>query len=366
MQLFQSVTVLANRIEGDPGFLVGPISFLIGQIINFIYGIVNSMGNYNCLGISIIFLTIIVRTLMLPLAFKQQQSTVGMQKIQPEIEKIKAKYAGQSDPEVQKKMNLEIQNLYTKNKVNLFGGCLPMLVTLPIFFALTYVMRQPYLFIPDVKEIYTKVATTIQEIPNWTTVVGPVMKPLLQPFLSDAVQTIDITQKENLEYIIKALNLFKPETWDALRALAPDGGARINEVLALKAAGESFFGINLISMPTLSFPSILIPAFSGITQFLTFWIMEKANPSAAGAAKTQQTVMKFVMPVMMVVFTMQVSSGVGLYWTTSNVYQLFQQYFMNKYYKGGKKGRGKDGDNIIDAEPKKKEIVKLVGKKRVN
>ena len=361
LQIFQSIAVLATKIEGDPGFLIGPIAFVIGQIINFLYGIIHSLTDVNTLGISIIFLTIIVRTLMLPLAFKQQKSTSAMQKVQPEVEKIKAKYEGQTDPEAQRKMNMEIQTLYSKNKVNIFGGCLPMLVTLPIFFALTYVMRQPYLFIPDVTDVYKQVGHSIQEIPNWLTVVKPAMIPLVQGLIKPDMLPSELPNIENIDLLIKGLNLFKPEVWESLRAIAPDGGARLNEVLVIKAGAESFFGINLINTPSLSFPSILIPALSGITQFFTFWIMEKTNPSAAGPAQTQQTVMKFVMPVMMIVFTMQVSSGVGLYWTVSNVYQLFQQYFLNKYYRG----RRKDKDEIIDAEAPKKEIVKLVGKKKV-
>ncbi len=95
------------------------------QLLIFIAGIVK---NY---GLSIIVLTIIVRIIMLPLTIKQFKSMDGMKRIQPEVMALREKFKG--DPQ---RLNAETMELYKKHKVNPFSGCLPILVQIPIFFAL--------------------------------------------------------------------------------------------------------------------------------------------------------------------------------------------------------------------------------------
>ena len=86
---FETINILSNVIQKDPGFIVGPISWVLGLITNLIFKFVYLFTTKHSLGISIILLTIIAKALMLPLAFKQQRSMYLMQKIQPEIKKFK-------------------------------------------------------------------------------------------------------------------------------------------------------------------------------------------------------------------------------------------------------------------------------------
>ncbi len=85
---------------------------------------------------SIVALTVLVRILMIPLTVKQQQSFRAMQMLQPEIKKIQQKHKGD-----RQKLNEEMMAFYRENKVNPFGSCLPLLVQLPIFFALYLLLR---------------------------------------------------------------------------------------------------------------------------------------------------------------------------------------------------------------------------------
>ncbi len=323
--------MLLNVIEKDAGIIVGPIASVMGFIINFIFQLAHSLFGANSLGLSIIVLTIIIRTLMLPVAFKQQKSTLAMQKIQPEVEKINKKYGDSKDPELMRKKNAEIQALYSKSGVNLLGGCLPLLFTLPIFFALTYLMRSTYLYIPFIGDIYNNIAETIHQIPDYVDVIMPIAKPMVPNGMVIDFRTVPD--------MVKLIAKFTPDNWNAIMAAAPDTiKTALDGVLAEKQAVESFMGISLVSTPGFSFPGVLIPALSGITQFLTFWMMEKMNPPSE-SAKSSQAVMKFMMPAIMVYFTGTVAAGVGLYWTTSNVYQLGQQFLMNKYYKPKEKNK---------------------------
>jgi YidC/Oxa1 family membrane protein insertase len=90
------------------------------------------IGNY---GWSIILLTIVVRIPFLPLVAKGQKSMRKLQMIQPKMNEIKEKY--KKDPQ---KMQQEMMELYKKHKVNPMGGCLPMIIQIPVFFALYKVL----------------------------------------------------------------------------------------------------------------------------------------------------------------------------------------------------------------------------------
>ena len=91
------------------------------------------VGNF---GVSIIIVTILIKIALLPLTLKQDKSMKEMKKIQPELEKLKEKYA--NDKQM---LNMKTIELYKEHKVNPAGGCLPLLLQLPILFALFGVLR---------------------------------------------------------------------------------------------------------------------------------------------------------------------------------------------------------------------------------
>lgn len=92
-------------------------------------------GSY---GIDIILLTIIIKILLAPLTHKSFASMKQMQKLQPQMERIKERYKGDKE-----KLNKEIMELYRRNKVNPLGGCLPMLLQFPVFLGLYNALRTP-------------------------------------------------------------------------------------------------------------------------------------------------------------------------------------------------------------------------------
>ena len=93
--------------------------------LKYFYGYV---GNY---GVAIIIITIILKAFFFPLTHKSYKSMKGMQKIQPEMAKLREKYKDDRDA-----MNKAVMELYREHKVNPMGGCLPMIVQIPVFFAL--------------------------------------------------------------------------------------------------------------------------------------------------------------------------------------------------------------------------------------
>jgi len=95
------------------------------KLLNFTHSFT---GNY---GVDIILLAIILKILFTPLTHKSQKSMKEMQKVQPEIKRLQEKYKGD-----RQRLNQEVMELYKRRKVNPFSGCLPMLIQLPVFFAL--------------------------------------------------------------------------------------------------------------------------------------------------------------------------------------------------------------------------------------
>jgi len=101
------------------------IAQLLLQLLGFFYGLVHNWG------LAIIILSIAVYFILFPLSIKQMRSMKEMQVLQPKIEALRKEY--KDNPQ---KLNKEIMDLYKEHKVNPLGGCLPLLLQMPIFFAL--------------------------------------------------------------------------------------------------------------------------------------------------------------------------------------------------------------------------------------
>ncbi len=129
---YQLLHDLGGGVERTLDFgLFGPISVLFLKALWWIYGLV---GNY---GTAIVLLTVAIRVLLFPLMHTSTVSMRKMQKLQPRIKEIQARHKKKKgDPQARAKMNQEMMALYKQEGVNPMGGCLPMLVQLPILWAL--------------------------------------------------------------------------------------------------------------------------------------------------------------------------------------------------------------------------------------
>ncbi|MFQ5866721.1 MAG: membrane protein insertase YidC [bacterium] len=110
--------------------IFGFLSIIFLSILNFFYKV-----TYNY-GLSIIILTCILQVFTFPLTRRSFKSMEAMKSLQPKINELKLKY--KNDP---KRLNVEMMNLYRSRKMNPFGGCLPMLLQIPIFWALFTMLR---------------------------------------------------------------------------------------------------------------------------------------------------------------------------------------------------------------------------------
>jgi YidC/Oxa1 family membrane protein insertase len=107
-------------------FIIGPISDLFKIILEYFFSITHSWGW------SIILLTILIKMVLFPTTIKQIQAMNKMKLLQPKLKEIQEKYY-KTNPEEYQRRTME---LYKKEKVNPFGGCLPLLLQIPILFAI--------------------------------------------------------------------------------------------------------------------------------------------------------------------------------------------------------------------------------------
>lgn len=119
-------------------FIMLPIESILKQTLSFLY---TNLGNY---GLAIIAITIIIKIILFPLTLKQDKSMREMKRIQPQLEKIREKFKG--NPQEMNKATIE---LYQEHKVNPFGGCLPVLLQMPVLFGLFSVLRNPKIIPAD-------------------------------------------------------------------------------------------------------------------------------------------------------------------------------------------------------------------------
>ena len=116
------------------GGILGPFATVLGIIMDWLFKLTSVFGIQN-IGLCIILFTLVTKLLMFPLTLKQQKSSKLMSVMQPELNAIQAKYKGKTDQESMMKQNVEIQALYEKYGTSMTGGCLQLIIQMPILFA---------------------------------------------------------------------------------------------------------------------------------------------------------------------------------------------------------------------------------------
>ena len=123
--------------------ILGVIAKPLGWFLNLLYGFID---NY---GITVIVFTLIVKLCLYPLYIKQTKSTAKMSEIQPKMQALQRKYANDKET-----LNIKMAELYKEEKFNPMGGCLPMLIQMPIIMGLFALLRNPMRYISSDNMIF--------------------------------------------------------------------------------------------------------------------------------------------------------------------------------------------------------------------
>ena len=263
--------------------MISAICGLFGSLLHFLYELLGH--NY---GWAIIGFTLVANIILLPLTIKQQKSTAGMQKIQPELTKLQEKYKNDKE-----KLNQEMMKLYQKYDVNPMGGCLPLLIQLPIILILYQVMIKP------LTHMLGFTAAQISELQTLVYGAQEAGKTVLSEvtLASDAVK-LGAEKLAQLSFEFEHLNF-------------------------------NFFGLDLGATPSLGKISFLwlIPILAGATTYLLSWYTMRQQNGKDGAQNNQMQTMNKIMPLITVYFAFNFAAGIGLYWIMNNVFRFFQQMF---------------------------------------
>ena len=321
----------------QPGKIVGPFADLMGKVYNLLFELLHSNTSAGALGLAIIIFTLIVKLILFPLMVKQQKSSFKMQALQPELMKIRKKYEGKTDQMSQQRMAFEMQEFQKKNGVSMVSGCLPMLIQLPILYALFYLFQNAYVYVDVIGHNYTDIANAIVNIP--VSLRMEVFHPYAQEF-ANAYKNVAIIKDgidmRQVNEVVMLVNYLKPDDWNVILQNLGDAGSSLVPLLATKSSIETFLTIPLVSKAGLHFPGIIIPIAAGVTTWLQSKIMMMMNPQNSdpgnpAAAMTKS--MLYTMPIMMGVFAINMPAGLGLYWTISNLFGILQQVILSKHYK---------------------------------
>jgi YidC/Oxa1 family membrane protein insertase len=269
--------------------LLDGLGWVVAQIYDFV-------PNY---GLTIILLTIVIRVVLLPLGIKQVRSMQHMQIVQPKVKQIQQKFKGNKQRQQE-----EIMKLYKEFGVNPFSGCWPVLLQFPILIAMYSVLRWPQhpIHIPADSELYAVVTQQIPPVSSPGEVPPEPGSPSGTGFLG--------------------MNLL----CSASQAGNPD--SKLSDRITVE--GESVevgYPVNCGEDVVDRIPYYVFAALMFATTFFQQRQMQSASPP--GSSQQQQALLK-VMPILFGVFGIFFPAGLVLYWTTSNGWQIGQQYFMLK------------------------------------
>ena len=279
--------------------LLNALGWVVAQIYDFI-------PNY---GVTIILLTIVIRLVLLPLGIKQVRSMQHMQIVQPKVKQIQGKYKGNKQRQQE-----EIMKLYKEYGVNPFSGCWPVLLQFPILIAMYSVLRWPQhpIHVPTDSGLYEAVS---QQIPETLPPGDPNGEPITT---QDQIKNLDLpgptsgTSFLGMNLLCSAIHAGNPDA--TLAAKSPTGK-------------DLAYPVDCGSDVVDRIPYYVFAVLMFGTTFFQQRQMQQATPP--GGSSQQQALLK-VMPIVFGVFGVFFPAGLVLYWTTSNGWQIGQQYFMLK------------------------------------
>lgn len=312
------------------GSILGPIATVLGYVMDILFRFTSSFGVFN-VGLCIILFTIVMKTLMIPLTIKQQKTTKLMSVMNPEIQAIQKKYKGKSDQESMQRQNVEIQAVYEKYGTSMTGGCLPLLIQMPILLALYRVIYNIPAYVPSVRVYFDNVVTPLmgqadyaqklQEITNIATACG------------GKLDKFDFT---NANRLVDMLYKFSTSQWGELQALFPAISDVIGQNAAVVERMNTFLGLNMAEAPGWV-PSFawIIPVLAAVSQWFSTKLMSGNQPSTSADAENPMSqsmkTMTTTMPLFSAFICITMPAGLGIYWIATSVVTIIQQLIVNAY-----------------------------------
>ena len=334
------------------GAILGPIAKILGWIMNAIYLAMYKMFGIENIGLSIFLLTILIYTCLLPLTYKQQKFSKLNQKMTPELNAIRAKYAGKKDTASMQAMNEETQFVYDKYGVSPTGSCVQMLIQMPILFALYRVFYNIPAYVTSVKDHFSSLVEAIAADSSYVDKMAEIVDDFkimltVKPDWSSEGTTLN-------NFIVDVLYKIPSNGWEKLSTdYFPALSDQISEVVSHVEKFNyifrfgSFDGLNISDTPwniiktnftdrpsmfvVYILAALAIPALSYLTQLLSIKLMPTADTGNDQMMQQMKT-MNMMMPLVSLFFCFTVPVGLGIYWIFTAAYRCVQQILLNKHF----------------------------------
>ena len=333
----------------DPGKILGPIAKLLGYIMEGIFFVIDKIGIPN-IGLAIILFTIVIYLLMMPLTIKQQKFSKLSAKMNPELQAVQAKYKNRKDNDAMMAMNMETKAIYAKYGVSPTGGCVQLIIQMPILFALYRVINNMPAYVGKIKDAFFPL------VDNLITQAGST--EFIKSFSQDRYYE---NQFQNESFIngvttyvqntfIDVLNKASTAEWLSIKDKFPSLSGDVDQSLELLNQYNNFLGLNIGNSPSyivkeaisagsylMVVAAILIPVLSAVTQWINLKLMPQQETQSDNKSDTQNTMMQsmktmnMMMPIMSAIFCYTLPAGLGLYWVAGAVVRSIQQVVINKH-----------------------------------
>ena len=277
------------------------------QGIGWLLGWLDSItGNYI---LALALFALVIQILLLPFAIKQQKNSIKQAKLAPKLMAIRKKYAGRDDRVTKQKVQQETMDLYQQEGFNPAGGCLPLLIQMPIILILYQVIIKPLSYVAGM---------SAEAIETVKTILG----------MTDATSEIAIAS---------AMQTKLAENPDIFSSVEGFSGNLPH--LQMNVFGRPF---DLAAIPKDAMYDgswhwswlILIPIVTLGMMLLTQWITRKLTYQAPDAVEQQKSPAMKIMNLAMPLFSAYIAfiwpAAIGIYWFIRNVYQVAQQFLVAK------------------------------------
>lgn len=306
---------------------------LFGYVLNFLYEIV---GNY---GFAIILFSILVKLVMLPISISQQKTMKKSQKVNKEMQRIQFVYKNDSE-----KMNQEVMDLYKREKMSPFSGCLSSILQLILLLSVFYLVRSPLTYMKKIdSDVISKLETVVEE----------------SGYTSNYKEIAIINYVNNLE---QENSEAEEETEEDERSETDESEDVEEETINVYEYKDEiyinmeFFGLDLSKVPTENLNDLkvlIIPILYVISSAISIRISNNMNnnknkteeeknligdgkepkPETEDPMAQANKSMNWLMPIMAVSISCVAPLGLALYWLMNNILMIAERLILNKVLK---------------------------------
>ena len=292
--------------------MISFFSNIFGYVLNWIYIL---LQNY---GFAIIIFSVLVKLAMLPLSIKQQKTMKKNEKVQAEMKILQVKHKG--NPEM---LNQEVMELYKREKINPFGGCLTVILQFILLISMFYLVRSPLTYMRKIdKSAIDAKTVAIQEESEDNTI----NKTYPEIGIVKYVQDNNLTDDEmyiNMNFLGLDLSNIPQENLQDFKVFIIPALYIISSVISMRITTTS------MNKKVKDEKNEIVE--NNESKELT---SDKDNNEMDQAEMSEQMnkTMSWMMPVLAVSISLVAPLGLALYWLVNNIMMIIERLFLNKMF----------------------------------